>query len=131
MDEKDMNAFDYKSDLGKKIVEASADKIASHYFPPYAAIDDVSFDIMMNLVGSEQLADLSYIQPVSRIFYELNCSEKMYRQLSISMLSGGTDAPSIWKYTPPEGNGANLNKLLCDERVQKALERARDGYDKR
>ena len=131
IDEKDINNFDYKSDLGKKIIKATADKIAAHYFPPYAAINDVSFDTMMNLVGSEQLADLSYIQPVSRIFFEYNCPEKMYRELSISMLSGGKDTSSIWKYTPPEGIGANLNRLLCDEGVQKALERFRDGYGKR
>ena len=123
IDEKDMSNFDYNSDLGKKIIKATAQKMEDNYVPPYALIDDVSVDVMLILVGSEQIANLSYIQPVSRMFYELNCPEKMYRELNISMLSGSEDTPSIWKYTPPEGNGAILNKLLCDERVRKALER--------
>ena len=77
---------------------------------------------MLNLVGDEQLADLSYIQPFSRIFYEFNCPEKMSRELSISMLSGREDRPTNWQYIPPEGNGANLNKLLCDEGRRKMLD---------
>ena len=123
IDEKDMSKFDYNSDLGKKIIKATAQKMEDNYVPPYALIDDVSVDVMLILVGSEQIANLSYIQPVSRMFYELNCPGKMYRELNISMLSGSEDTPSIWKNTPPEGNGAILNKLLCDERVRKALER--------
>jgi hypothetical protein len=101
MDEKDIRNIDDKSDLGKKIIEATAQKVAHYYVPPYTVIDDVSFDSMLTLVGSETVADLGYIQPFSRIFYELNCPEKMYRELSISMLSGSKDTPSNWQYTPP------------------------------
>jgi hypothetical protein len=86
IDEKDMSNFDYNSDLGKKIIKATAQKMEDYYVPPYALIDDVSVDVMLILVGSEQIANLSYIQPVSRMFYELNCPEKMYRELNISML---------------------------------------------
>jgi hypothetical protein len=121
LDEKDMHNFDYKSDLGKKIIKTAAQKVKDYYVTPYAVIDDVSFDNMLTLVTSEQLADLSYIQPFSRIFYEFNCPEKMSRELSISMLSGREDTPTNWQYIPPEGNGANLNRLLCDERVRKMM----------
>src|SRR5215469_754553 len=31
MDEKDMNNFDYNSDLGKKIIKAAAQKVAAYY----------------------------------------------------------------------------------------------------
>jgi hypothetical protein len=41
----------------------------------------------------------------------------MYRELSISVHVQNSrddrDTPSNWKYTPPEGNGATLDKLLC------------------
>jgi hypothetical protein len=121
MDEKDMRKFDYHSDLGKKIIKATAQKIVDYYVPPYAVIYDVSIDTVKSMVGDEQLADLSYIQPISRIFYEFNCPEKMLRELSISMLSGSEDRPSNWRYTPPEGNGANLNRLLCDEGIRKMM----------
>ena len=122
MDEKDMHSFDYHSDLGKKIIKTAAQKIIDYYIPPYAVIGDVSADTAQSIVGDEQLADLGYIQPFSRIFYEFNCPEKMSRELSISMLSGREDTPTNWQYTPTEGNGANLNKLLCDERLRKVLE---------
>jgi hypothetical protein len=122
LNEKDMNKFDYNSDLGKKIIEATAQKVRAYYVPPYSLIDDVSFDNMLTLVRSEQLANLSYIQPDTRIFYEFNCPEKMSRELNISMLSGSVDRPTNWQYIPPEGNGANLNRLLCNEHVRKVLE---------
>lgn len=121
MDEKDMHNFDYHSDLGKKIIKAAAQKILDYYIPPYAVIDDVRTNTAQSIVGDEQLANLGYIQPVSRIFYEFNCPEKMVRELSISMLSGSEDRPTNWSYTPPESNGANLNKLLCDERIRKMM----------
>jgi hypothetical protein len=121
LDEKDMHNFDYHSDLGKKIIKAAAQKIVDYYIPPYAVIDNVSIDTVKSIVGDEQLADLSYIKPVSRIFYEFNCPEKMSRELSISMLSGREDRPTNWQYIPPESNGATLNKLLCDERVRKMM----------
>jgi len=38
IDEKDMSNFDYNSDLGKKIIKATAQKMADHYVPPYALI---------------------------------------------------------------------------------------------
>jgi hypothetical protein len=118
LDKKDMDDLDVQSDLGKKIIEAAGDKVGHNYMLPYALIDqNVDFDTMLSLVAAEQLADLSYIQPVSSIFYEFNCPEKMYRELSISVRvqnsRSGQDTPSNWKYTAPEGNGANLNKLLC------------------
>jgi hypothetical protein len=71
-----MHSFDYHSDLGKKIIKAAAQKIVDLYVPPYAHIDDVSFETAKSMIGDEQLADLSYIQPDSRIFYEFNCLEK-------------------------------------------------------
>jgi hypothetical protein len=122
LDQNDMHSFDYHSDLGKKIIKAAAQKIVDLYVPPYAHIDGVSFETAKSIIGDEQLADLSYIQPDSRIFYEFNCPGKMYRELSISMLSGREDRPTNWQYTSPEGNGATLNKLLCDEGVRKMLD---------
>lgn len=115
MDQKDMDNFDRKSDLHRKIIEAVVEKIAKGYVPPYAVIDKtVDFDIAMNIILGEQFADLSYVQPITRILYELDCPAKMQRELSISIQTRNSiDTPSGWKYTPPEGNGANLDKLLC------------------
>ena len=56
------------------------------YVPPYAAINDnVDYNKSMEITLAEEIADLSYIQPRASIFYELNCSERMLRELSISI----------------------------------------------
>jgi hypothetical protein len=120
MDQKDMDNFDRKSDLHKKIIQAVVEKIAKGYVPPYAVIDkSVDFDIAMNIILREQFADLSYVQPFARILYELDCPAKMSRELSVSVRTRKSDryenedTPSGWTHTLPEGNGANLNKVLC------------------
>ena len=77
----------------------------------------MTFDQMETIVPMELTADADSISPTARIFYELNCSQKMYRELSVSFSvngkHGSIDEPSAWKFVPPEGNGASLQKLLC------------------
>jgi hypothetical protein len=62
--------------------------------------------------------NMSDIAPRARIFYELNCSEKMLRELSIYIQaadgkSGSRDKPREWQYVSPETNGTRLLKLVC------------------
>jgi hypothetical protein len=113
--DKELENFDQTTDIGKKIIDNAADKVAHAYIPPYALIDpNVDFNKGMEITAAEQVADLSYIQPVATIYYELNCSERMSRELSISVQTGDSrDTPRNWKYVPPEGNAANLLKILC------------------
>ena len=116
--EKEIESFDETSDIGKKVVKNAAEKVVHYYVPPYAAIDEnVDFDKSLEITIAEEIADLSYIQPLASIFYELNCSERMLRELSISTQMDGksssSDTPSKWRYVSPEGNGANLLKILC------------------
>jgi hypothetical protein len=68
----------------------------------------------------EETANISKVQPQARIFYKLNRSERMLRELSIYVMldgkSGSHDKPSDWRHVPPEGNGASLLKFLCQPR---------------
>ncbi|MGU7844013.1 hypothetical protein ACV22V_31700 [Burkholderia sp. AW33-5] len=68
----------------------------------------------------EEIADLDVFQPQASIFYELDCPQKMIRQLSVSINSGGKrgirDTPGDWMYASPEGNAAALLELLCPAR---------------
>jgi hypothetical protein len=65
----------------------------------------------------DKVADAGTIDPQASIFYELNCRDRMMRELSISIharsKSGSLNSPTEWKYVPPEGNGARLLKILC------------------
>jgi hypothetical protein len=115
-----MDSIDIKKDFAGQILENTAQKVAHYYVPPIAALEAVDVDQAMTITQYEETADISNIQPRASIFYELNCPERMMRELSIyvqaSGKSGSRDKPSDWRYVPPEGNGARLLKILCPQK---------------
>ena len=116
--QKDVEAVDIKKDFGGAILENTARKVASYYIPPIATvIETIDVNQMMAITKDEETADISDIPPLARIFYELNCPDRMMRELSISIDtdngSGSVDKPGDWKNIPPEGGGAFLLKILC------------------
>ena len=90
--------------------------------PPIALVEDIDSDQAVNFTKLEEIADIADLQPAARIFYELDCSQKMLRELSIEIVDGSGrvgskhDA-SEWKYVAPETNGARLQKILCEKSV--------------
>jgi hypothetical protein len=102
-----------------QIVDATAQKVARYYVPPAMKLPqaDVNANDAMAITGYEEAANLGRLQPKSRIFYELNCSDRMLRELSITLniegATGSKNTPGSWSYIPPEGNAAALSKLLC------------------
>ena len=115
--QKDLDSVDVKTEFGEKIVTNTAQKIITHYAPPIAEIENLNSDQIMQTIQYEETADIATFQPRARIFYELNCSEQMLRELSIFIQAGGKsgsrDKPSEWKYVSPETNGTRLLKILC------------------
>ena len=70
----------------------------------------------------EEIANIANIEPSARIFYEIDCSKIMLRELSVQIVnvggkSGSTHSVSEWHYVAPETNGARLQKLLCEKSV--------------
>jgi hypothetical protein len=112
-----MESIDIEKDLGGKIIQNAAKKVSKYYVPPIATVEDVDFNGVIDITTYEEIANVSYIHPKAEIFYELNCSERMLRELSISIQDKGKnssfDKPSNWHYISPEGNGATLLKILC------------------
>jgi hypothetical protein len=115
--QKDIEGIDIKNDFDGRILEDTAKQVAHYYVPPIAAIETVNVDQAMEITRYEETADIASLQPSARIFYELNCPERMMRELSIYIQTkgkiGSIEKPSQWKYVPPEGNGARLLKILC------------------
>jgi hypothetical protein len=115
--QKDIDNVDIKKDFGGKILENTAEKVAHHYMPPFGVAEVMDADQSMQVTEYEEVANISGIEPHARIFYELNCPERMLRELSLYVQENGKsglkDKPSDWKYVPPEGNGARLLKILC------------------
>jgi hypothetical protein len=96
------------------ITDAAARKIADYYVPPLArGVQGIDLDTMIGYVVAEQIANVGKIEPSSRIFYEIDCSEKMFRELSITISHGHTDRPSDWKHIGPETNVTVLHNLVC------------------
>jgi hypothetical protein len=118
LSQQDLDKVNVKNDYDGKIVENAARKMVNGYVPPIALVeDDVDFDKATMITGYEESANIADIEPHARIFYELDCSERMSRELSINLFvdgkRGGIQRPGDWKYIPPEGNAARLLKLLC------------------
>jgi hypothetical protein len=117
--QKDIDKVDIKKDFGGKILENTAEKVARHYMPPIGVAEVMDADQIMQVTEYEEVANISSIEPHARIFYELNCPERMFRELTMYFQSNGKsgslDKPSDWKYIPPEGNLARLLKILCQQ----------------
>jgi hypothetical protein len=108
---------DALNDPDKKIVEATAQKVIQGYVPPVLKLPQTNATDATVIIEYEEVADLGAVQPQSRIFYELNCPDRMLRELSLDLningRVGSKHKPADWKYIPPETNGAALLKLLC------------------
>src|SRR5262245_7665524 len=108
---------DIEKDLARTIADKAAQKILDGYVPPIIVTGDMNFDQIPEIVGYEEFANSDHVQPQARIFYELNCSERMIRELSIHIEAkgkvGSSDTPKDWQYVAPETNGARLLKILC------------------
>jgi lipoprotein-anchoring transpeptidase ErfK/SrfK len=116
--QKDIVAIDPKQELGNKIVAEAAKKLKSGYVPPILVGAETDYEQTATTIAYEQAADISGIAPHSSIFYELDCTQKMIRELNTSMsVNGQQDSSSKpnGKFVPPEENGKWLLKLLCPQ----------------
>ena len=114
---KDLDNINIEDDFNGKIVENVARKVLAHYEPPIAVVQTIDMDHKLTVIQYEESANISDIFPSGRILYELKCSEKMLRELSMNFhidgKTGSKDKPGEWTYTPPESNGDTLLQILC------------------
>jgi hypothetical protein len=116
--QKDMDRVDIEKDYGGRIAENAGRKLVIEtYTPPISKVESLNYDRVIDVTALEQTADIAPIEPVSRIFYELDCSKTVLRELSLYVKSGGKDGfvhePSDWIYVSPETNGGRLVGILC------------------
>lgn len=113
----DIQAIDLKNDYGGRIWNAAQRKVDEHYVPPLARLEDLDFDTMMRTIAYEQIANISTIRPLVLAYVELDCSERMMRNLDTTAQSGDERQtnrhPSDWQHIAPESGAAALLKLLC------------------
>ena len=84
--------------------------------PPILVGAETDSEQTATTIAYEQAADISGIAPHSSVFYELDCAQKMTRELSTNNLVNGQPSSSSepnGQFVPPEENGSWLLKLLC------------------
>ena len=113
----EMDAIDIKRAFDGRILETTARKVARYYVPPIAAVEDLDVDQAMRITTYEEIANISYLRPHLTIYYELDCTKIMMRELSFDMAIndrfGSEHKPRDWHYVPPQTNPASLMEILC------------------
>ena len=68
----------------------------------------------------ESVANLAFIDPKERDLYEIDCGNRLYRELSVYFTDGKRsfrrDVPSEWHHVAPQTTEANLLKIVCTKR---------------
>jgi hypothetical protein len=107
----------------KEVIKKAAEKVVRSYYPPYVLVNPypkTSFDDYIEVVGWEEAANDVEIKARARVFYEVNCIDKMIRSLSTTVYSDAGVASSSkggeWDYIGPETNSETLRKILCKDR---------------
>lgn len=96
------------------MAKRAAEKIVAGYVPPIIARVNFPFDQIADVVLYEIVADVSPLEPTVRIYWDLNCSEKMIRALDISTRDRQLGSIKKWDYIAPETNADRLQKMVCD-----------------
>jgi len=113
----DILKVDTKKGPGKAIIDESAKRVAHHYVPPIATVENAVADLLVDYTFFEVVADLGNLEPTGRMLYEIDCSEDKVRWLSLFIQRNGAqynkNTPGDWEYIAPETNVARLAKLLC------------------
>ena len=111
----DVVAIDPKQELGNKILAEAAKKLKTGYVPPILVGAETDNEQIATTIAYEQAADISGIAPHSNVFYELDCAQKMIRELntdiSLNGQQGSTTEPN-GQFVSPEENGKWLLKLV-------------------
>jgi len=90
--------------------------------PAISQVKHLNQDELFNAAIEEDVANHSDLQPVTRVLYEVDCSNKLMRALSVYARKNGksevSNHPGEWMHIPPETNAANLHALLCGKKQQ-------------
>jgi hypothetical protein len=103
----------------KQVIEKAAQKVVTQYYPPYALVNQkTSYDVCIEIISWEELANSYEIKPRAKILFEINCIDRKIRTLSGVNYKKNDETESSskisdWNYITPESNGETLQKILC------------------
>jgi len=108
----------------EEVSDKAERKIKAGYGPPYILSNpkpEPSFDSTMKIIVWEEAANYDAIKSIKKVFYELNCTKKKIRNLSMtSYKSDGRPETRTkineWISISPNANTETLHNILCRQR---------------
>lgn len=113
-----VKALDYAA-LNKFTEHASNDVVAkaiakaSKYVPPLTTVMTFTPEQVKSIRVYEQIADKGSLPPTLRALIEIDCGQKLYRELSVIAPGQSENKVQGWKNVPPESTQETLTKLTC------------------
>ncbi|GAC1329854.1 MAG: hypothetical protein NVSMB15_02790 [Steroidobacteraceae bacterium] len=106
-----LNKFtDHASD---DVVAKAIAKASKAYVPPLATVMTFTPEQVKSIRVHEQIADKESLPPTLRALIEIDCGQKLYRELSVIARGQSGNAVQPWKNVPPESTQETLTKLTC------------------
>jgi hypothetical protein len=105
-----------------KVIEKSAAKQKSQYYPPYTlANPKTGFDDYVAIISWEEVANSFKIKARAKVLFEIKCADNMIRTLSIVSYKYIGDIESrrnstktgAWNHISPKSNADTIHKILC------------------
>jgi hypothetical protein len=105
-----------------KVLEKSAAKQRSQYYPPYTLVNPkTGFDDFVEIISWEEVANSFRIKARAKVLFEIKCADNMIRTLSIVSYKYIGDIESrrnstktgAWNHISSKSNADTLQKILC------------------
>jgi hypothetical protein len=111
---KELEAQPANEQMTKKFIDFTKQKIANGYVPPLFSVTELDANGRLYVLAQEAAANMAGIVPTLQILYELDCTNRVLRALSLHARGyPSDDTASEWMHEPPESPGATLIKILC------------------
>ena len=99
--------------IGNDIVAKAIVKASKSYVPPYTTVKTLTPDQVISIRVYEEIADEALIPPTLRGLLEVDCGQKLYRELTAIAMGQSDNNIQSWKHVPPESTIEILTKLTC------------------
>ena len=96
------------------VVAKAVLKASKAYVPPLTTVMTFTPAQVKSIRVYEQIADKGSIPPTLRALIEIDCGQKLYRELSTIALGRSDNTVQPWKHVPPESTQETLTKLTCN-----------------
>jgi hypothetical protein len=96
------------NEMYAQAADGVAKKLASHYDPPISSMGNWKKKYWLEIVVAEEIANIGKVEPTVRILKEIDCADRMQRELSVHIIKVkgmqpvSNDRPSEWQHTAPE-----------------------------